>query len=700
MENIPDDELISAYLDGELSGKDLVRAKQLLASQPDSRQMLDELTALRASLQSLPPHKLGPDFAETVLRRAEREMLQPAAGAGAQAATSGDAGIELARPDAPPLLSMSRWKRSLVWSALATAAAIALMIFNPQDTERNVAVAPGPQGEMGRPGPTLAQRPMPQTAAPAAATTSAPAAPFAADAYSSDGARPMLAGDNAAARDGAVAPMMAPQGAPPSVRGDAERSAEGAPAGNPSFYAGSLGGGRAQTTASSLAADENETLLLVRCDITPDVARSAGFRKMLADQHIEWRELADDAHSPKDAQSTSIKNRFSKGVEVFEKQEARDQRTDGDRQNAVGQRKQGMITKSEGKEIPNQQKDSSKASGESTPKNRTANETTFPAVADSAVSDSAAADATATLAASADAGAPADTAAIYVVAGEAQVNATIAALTENAEYRNFRVTEVSGPLPDEVTAGIAAQTVARSGAVSADGEEKRIPIKRSPAGPQETDASAPPAPAVAPPKSSNVKSLPATAAPGSGRGSLAEGRPEKKDSLRRLRTHPRLASAVEVPLSAAAVEALSRAAGDPSPVADRQPQVPAESNRPKAAGGAAGDKADGKDEATNGAGPGASPANAARSGDKATMAIQPSSRSAKEPSPKESHEGPNADAPPSDVAKESLADPAPPADIMPADATSDTVEPAATAAPKRVLFLFRVVPEVAAPTEP
>ena len=75
---LPDQELIGAYLDGELSGEDLARAETLLATQPECRQLLEELQALRTSLQALPQHTLGNDFANSVLRRAEREILQPA----------------------------------------------------------------------------------------------------------------------------------------------------------------------------------------------------------------------------------------------------------------------------------------------------------------------------------------------------------------------------------------------------------------------------------------------------------------------------------------------------------------------------------------------------------------------------------------------------------------------------------------------
>ncbi len=43
MNDSTDDELLSAYLDGELSGEELLRAERLLAERPECRQLVDEL---------------------------------------------------------------------------------------------------------------------------------------------------------------------------------------------------------------------------------------------------------------------------------------------------------------------------------------------------------------------------------------------------------------------------------------------------------------------------------------------------------------------------------------------------------------------------------------------------------------------------------------------------------------------------------
>jgi anti-sigma factor RsiW len=72
MNHIPDDELLSAYLDGELPADERLRVERLLVEQPESRQLLDELRALRGTLDAVPRYRLESDFAERVLRAAER----------------------------------------------------------------------------------------------------------------------------------------------------------------------------------------------------------------------------------------------------------------------------------------------------------------------------------------------------------------------------------------------------------------------------------------------------------------------------------------------------------------------------------------------------------------------------------------------------------------------------------------------------
>src|SRR5271155_1164669 len=103
MSDVFDTELFSAYLDGELTAEEQVRAEQILATSPEARQMLDELRAVGSTLQGLPQQKLGEDLSARVLQLAERRMLlpeepeksekadKPAAGRAAAAVTTRDA---------------------------------------------------------------------------------------------------------------------------------------------------------------------------------------------------------------------------------------------------------------------------------------------------------------------------------------------------------------------------------------------------------------------------------------------------------------------------------------------------------------------------------------------------------------------------------------------------------------------------------
>ena len=74
------DELISAYLDGELTSEEQARVERALDENVELRQMFDELRVLRSTLQSLPREEPSSDWSQAVLRRAERAMLAAPAG--------------------------------------------------------------------------------------------------------------------------------------------------------------------------------------------------------------------------------------------------------------------------------------------------------------------------------------------------------------------------------------------------------------------------------------------------------------------------------------------------------------------------------------------------------------------------------------------------------------------------------------------
>ena len=69
------DELISAYLDDELSPAEKLRVEEQLMDSAEHRQLFEELKALRRGMQSLPQRKLDADFAARVLQKAEKQLL-------------------------------------------------------------------------------------------------------------------------------------------------------------------------------------------------------------------------------------------------------------------------------------------------------------------------------------------------------------------------------------------------------------------------------------------------------------------------------------------------------------------------------------------------------------------------------------------------------------------------------------------------
>jgi hypothetical protein len=189
MNHPTDDELISAYLDGELSGGELLRAERLLEERPECRQWIDELRAIGGGLRDLPRHTLDEDFAERILRRAEREMLatppqangppavppptivSPIPAPPATTPTPGgpipDAPVASAPTQAVPaddepgtafqhdLVSWRRWRRPAVWSALATAAALLIMFLGPRSmqvrqADHEIALAPASRATANR----------------------------------------------------------------------------------------------------------------------------------------------------------------------------------------------------------------------------------------------------------------------------------------------------------------------------------------------------------------------------------------------------------------------------------------------------------------------------------------------------------------------------------------------------------------------
>lgn len=158
MKDVPENELFSAYLDGELTAAEQAEVEQLLAASPAARQLLDELRALSSTLQTMPQYKLGEDISERVLRIAQRRIL-----------TEAEQLNKPAKVPQPRVFRRLLNSRALIWSGLAVAVAVMLMVTQPprpirvagdatdkdradkdRDTEASPITAPGKKSITGK----------------------------------------------------------------------------------------------------------------------------------------------------------------------------------------------------------------------------------------------------------------------------------------------------------------------------------------------------------------------------------------------------------------------------------------------------------------------------------------------------------------------------------------------------------------------
>ena len=174
MDKVPESELLSAYLDGELTAAEQARVEQLLAADPAARRWVDEMRALSNTLQSLPQEKVGEDLGPRVLRMVERRMLTDA-----PPAEPAPQPAEPAQPLWRETLRGMLSRRALVWSGLAVAIAVMMMIFSPGEKKqvaqdgkvaRPPAAAPG-EADEAKTAPANTTPPELRPAAPASATS-------------------------------------------------------------------------------------------------------------------------------------------------------------------------------------------------------------------------------------------------------------------------------------------------------------------------------------------------------------------------------------------------------------------------------------------------------------------------------------------------------------------------------------------------
>lgn len=128
-------ELLSAYVDGEVTDSERAAVEEWIARSADARRRLNDFRRLSAQIQELPPLRAPGEFAATVMHLAERRMLLPEA-------------------PAPP----ARWKQMArrALAPLATAAAAVLVVWlilpdrqssRPRMTDARSPSAPSPSDE-------------------------------------------------------------------------------------------------------------------------------------------------------------------------------------------------------------------------------------------------------------------------------------------------------------------------------------------------------------------------------------------------------------------------------------------------------------------------------------------------------------------------------------------------------------------------
>ena len=125
------EELISAYLDGELTADEQSHAERLLDSDQAARVLAEELRALSCAFQALPQQTLGEDLSEAVLARALATQRNgtPAAGSAlvggpANRPTRNSQSCDVSHDRSP-----KSWRR-IAWVAMSIAACLMIALFS------------------------------------------------------------------------------------------------------------------------------------------------------------------------------------------------------------------------------------------------------------------------------------------------------------------------------------------------------------------------------------------------------------------------------------------------------------------------------------------------------------------------------------------------------------------------------------------
>jgi hypothetical protein len=326
-----DDELLSAYLDGELRADERAAVEARLASDPVAQQLLHELRSVSESVQALPTETLGRNLSNDVIRRAQESAPTR------ERALSRKGAPEPASPrsiDTMPTVRIFGSKRAWIWASMALAAGLLIMIVQSGDepakklpplAARNHEPAPSrPTDERGQPAPrerSLSASPKRQSPPPAtiasdnlvrenveAAGTAIPSVPTSGEPTS--GPPTGLTSDGAATGTPLAAASPAPE---MRIERDSSNTATAtsSPLATDKLALPSEPSGRIDAAgASGIAAEKQkrvwslksapESFLVVRVIAKPEALKNGSFERVLAENKIEF------VPEPENKQSVSI----------------------------------------------------------------------------------------------------------------------------------------------------------------------------------------------------------------------------------------------------------------------------------------------------------------------------------------------------------------------------------------------------------
>jgi negative regulator of sigma E activity len=122
------DELLSAYLDNELAPDERAAVEARLATDPAAQQLLEQLRMVSTAVRAMPRESLNQDLCESVLKRVQPERAEDQVVQSARRVP-----VAVTNSVSLPRFTVGRTLRGWVWASLAIAAALLIMVFQPDD---------------------------------------------------------------------------------------------------------------------------------------------------------------------------------------------------------------------------------------------------------------------------------------------------------------------------------------------------------------------------------------------------------------------------------------------------------------------------------------------------------------------------------------------------------------------------------------